>query len=161
VPSGTGYFRDFAPFSSFIKIHSLTHSARLQCGKHGKSHEAGNEEKKVYFDRHARSRWIRPLAFICLLVLFLLSSYQFTLAQSTGRKIKTKTEPEYPELARKNNISGSVRLELLVTTDGKVKNVKVLGGNPVLVQAAVAAVTKWKYEPATEESTIVEKIVFQ
>ena len=115
----------------------------------------------MYFDRHARPRWKRPFAFICLLVVFLLSSYQLTLAQSAGRKIKTKVEPEYPELARKNNISGSVRLELLVTTDGKVKNIKVLGGNPVLVQAAVAAVTKWKYEPASEESTIVAKVDFQ
>lgn len=123
--------------------------------------EAGKEEKKVSFDRHARPQWIRPFALICLLAVFLLSSCQLTLAQSAGRKIKSKVDPEYPELARKNNISGSVRLELLVTTDGKVKNVKVLGGNPVLVQAAVAAVTKWKYEPASEESTIVAKVDFQ
>ena len=51
-------------------------------------------------------------------------------------------------------------MELLVTADGRVKDVKVLGGNPVLVQAAVAAVKKWKYEPASEESTIVVKIDF-
>jgi len=51
-------------------------------------------------------------------------------------------------------------MELLVTADGKVKEVKVLGGNPVLAQAAVTAAMKWKYEPATEESIIVEKVVF-
>lgn len=115
----------------------------------------------MYFDRHARPRWKRLISYVFILVVVLMSSYQSTLAQSNGRKIKTKVEPEYPELARKNNISGSVRLELLVTTDGKVKNIKVLGGNPVLVQAAVAAVTKWKYEPASEESTIVAKVDFQ
>jgi len=128
--------------------------------KHGTSHEAGKEEKKVYFDRHARPQWKRLISYVFLLVVFLLSSYQLTLAQSAGRKIKTRVEPEYPELARRNNISGSVRLELLVTTDGKVKSIKVLGGNPVLVQAAVAAATKWKYEPASEESTVVAKVDF-
>jgi TonB family protein len=115
--------------------------------------------EKVLSERHARPQWMRPLAYLCLLVVFILSSYHAGLAQSSRRKIKNR-DPEYPELARKNNISGSVRLELLVTTDGKVKNVKVLGGNPVLVQAAVAAATQWKYEPAAEESTIVEKVVF-
>jgi len=71
-----------------------------------------------------------------------------------------KVPPDYPELARKNNISGIVRMELLIAADGKVKDVKVLGGNPVLVQAAVTAAMKWKYEPATEESVVIEKVVF-
>ena len=107
--------------------------------------------------RHARPEWIRLLLCGCLLAAFaLLPCY----AQSTPRKVKTRVEPLYPELAKKNNISGSTRLELLVTPEGKVKNVKVLGGNPVLVQAAVAAVSKWKYEPAAEESTIVVKVDF-
>jgi TonB family protein len=100
------------------------------------------------------------MAYLCLLAVFVLLSCHQTLAQSTTRKIKNRVEPQYPELARKNNISGSARVELLVAPDGKVKDVKVLGGNPVLVQAAVAAVQKWRYEPATEETTIVVKIDF-
>ena|ERR1051326_4793482 len=103
---------------------------------------------------------MRPVAYFCLLVVFALFSYPAALAQSNTRKIKSRVEPQYPELARRNNISGSARVELLVATDGKVKDVKVLGGNPVLVQAAVTAVMKWKYEPATEESTIVVKFDF-
>ena len=110
--------------------------------------------------RHARPRWIRPLIFGCLVVVFSLFSYHPFLAQSASRKIKTRVEPEYPELARKNNIAGSARVEVLVALDGKVKDVKVLGGNPVLVQAVVTAVSKWKYEPSSEESTIVLKFDF-
>jgi outer membrane biosynthesis protein TonB len=41
-----------------------------------------------------------------------------------------------------------------------VKDVKVLGGNPVLVQAVMAAVVKWKYEPAAEESSMPFKFDF-
>jgi TonB family protein len=103
---------------------------------------------------------MRLISYVCLLAVFLMSSYQLALAQSSARKIKSHVNPEYPELARKNNISGIVRMELLVAADGKVKEVKVLGGNPVLVQAAVTAVMKWKYEPAAEDSTVVEKVVF-
>ena len=110
--------------------------------------------------RHARPLWIRPVAFICLVVVFSLFSYHPFLAQSTARKVKTRVEPEYPDLARKNNIAGSVRVEIVVALDGRVKGVKVLGGNPVLAQAVVTAVNKWKYEPATEESTIVSKFDF-
>ena len=110
--------------------------------------------------RHARPRWMRPMVCGCLLVVFSLFSYNFSLAQSGARKLKTRVEPQYPELARKNNISGSARMELLVAADGRVKDVKVLGGNPVLVQAAVTAVSKWRYEPAAEDSTLVVKIDF-
>ena len=110
--------------------------------------------------RHARPRWMRLVIFGCLLVVFSLFSYHPFLAQSSARKIKTRVEPEYPELAKKNNITGSVRVSVVVAADGKVKEVKVLGGNPVLAQAVVTAVNKTKYEPGTEESTLVLKFDF-
>jgi len=110
--------------------------------------------------RHARLQWTRPLIFSCLLVAFSLFPYQPSYAQAAARKVKVRVEPEYPDLARRNNITGSARVELHVLPDGKVKDVKVLGGNPVLAQAAVTAVTKWKYEPASGESTIVLKFDF-
>ncbi len=111
--------------------------------------------------RNTRHTWIRPLLFSCLLAVFSLFVFQSADAQSSAsRKIKSRVEPQYPELARRNNISGSARVEVLIAQDGKIKNVKVLGGHPVLVQAAVAAVSKWRYEPASEESTAVIKFDF-
>jgi TonB family protein len=111
------------------------------------------------FRRHARHR-IGSIFSVGLLALFFLVSSYSLLAQATARKIKNRVDPVYPELAKRNNISGSARVELVVTPDGRVKDVKVLGGNPVLVQAVMAAVVKWKYEPAAEESTIVIKFDF-
>jgi len=107
--------------------------------------------------RHSRIRLLIN-SFLLAVIAFLL--VQPADAQSAARKIKNRVEPQYPDLAKRNNISGSARLELTVEPDGKVKNVRVLGGNPVLVQAAVVAVSKWKYEPASEESMIVVKIDF-
>lgn len=114
----------------------------------------------IPFRRHARLRRIGFALFVALLALFFIIPNNFSFAQTTARKIKTRVEPVYPELAKRNNISGSVRVELLVTTDGRVKDVKVLGGNPVLVQAVMAAVVKWKYEPAAEESSVPFKFDF-
>ncbi len=104
----------------------------------------------------------RAGSFACAILLAVLASFSIytASAQSTERKVKSRTEPVYPDLARRNNITGTARVELLVAADGKVKDVKVLGGNPVLVQAVVNAVTKWKYEPAQQESTIVVKFDF-
>jgi protein TonB len=114
----------------------------------------------IPFRRHARHQRKRSSFFVGLLALFLLIFNYSSQAQATARKVKNRVEPVYPELAKRNNISGSARVEIVVTPDGRVKDVKVLGGNPVLVQAVMTAVVKWKYEPAAEESSIVIKFDF-
>ncbi|HSK43078.1 MAG TPA: energy transducer TonB [Candidatus Binatia bacterium] len=109
--------------------------------------------------RHVRHPISAIFSVVLLALSFLVSGYSL-LAQGTARKVKTRIEPVYPELAKRNNISGSARVELVVAPDGKVKDVRVLGGNPVLVQAVTAAVVKWKYEPAAEESSVIIKFDF-
>lgn len=76
------------------------------------------------------------------------------------RQLKSKVMPEYPDLAKEFNIKGAVRLELVIKPDGHVKQVNVLGGNPVLARAAMQAVRKWRYSAADEESTVVVKLDF-
>jgi TonB family protein len=122
-----------------------------------------HKEKQLNWNplcRHARPRWFGPVTYIFVLAIIVLCTHDPVSAQTSSRKLKTRIEPVYPELAKRNNISGSARVELLIMPDGKVKDVKVLGGNPVLVQAVVAAVVKWKYEPAAEESSVVVKFDF-
>jgi outer membrane biosynthesis protein TonB len=41
-----------------------------------------------------------------------------------------------------------------------VKDTKVIGGNPILVNAAVDAVKRWRFEPASDESTGVVEFKF-
>jgi len=72
---------------------------------------------------------------------------------SVDRKVKSKVSPVYPEIARKMGLSGNVKLQLVVGTNGEVKETKVIGGHPILVNAAVDAVKKWKFETASAEST--------
>jgi TonB family protein len=85
---------------------------------------------------------------------------QASPSSSSSRKVKLSTPPEYPELARKMNIQGVARVVVTVAADGKVGNVKELGGNPILVDALTQAVKKWKYEPADHESQIEVRFEF-
>ena len=78
-----------------------------------------------------------------------------------GRKIKTSVKPDYPQIARQMRVTGTVRLEATVAPDGKVRDTKVIGGSPLLVQEAVTAVKKWKYEEASKESVENVEVVFQ
>src|SRR5437870_13568436 len=76
------------------------------------------------------------------------------------RQLRVKISPEYPTIARRMNLKGAVELEALVGRDGTVREVKVLGGHPLLADALARAVKQWKYEPAAKDSTEVVKYSF-
>ena len=82
-------------------------------------------------------------------------------AQDSDRKVKYRVEPQYPEIAKKLGLSGIVKLEVLVAPNGNVKETKVIGGHPILVNAAVDAVKRWKFESASGESTKPLEFRFQ
>ena len=77
------------------------------------------------------------------------------------RKPKTKVSPVYPDMARRMSISGTVRLAVVVGPNGTVKSTKVVGGHPVLVNAAMDAMRQWKFEPAATESSGIVEFKFQ
>ena len=78
-----------------------------------------------------------------------------------ARKAKTKVAPVYPELARRMNITGTVKVLVVVSANGALKDTKVVGGNPLLVNAAMDALKKWKFEPADAESSGTVEFKFQ
>jgi TonB family protein len=80
-----------------------------------------------------------------------------SLAQESDRKVISRVEPEYPEQLKKLYIGGVVRVEAQVAPNGAVKNVKLLGGNPILTMKAVKM---WKYAPAAAEETLTVKWEF-
>ena len=77
------------------------------------------------------------------------------------RRIKSKVEAVYPQLARKMNITGTVKVEIVVTPNGTVKEAKVVGGHPLLADAALVAVMKWRFEPAASESSGIVNFKFE
>ena|SRR5712692_7543307 len=97
--------------------------------------------------------------FAILLVLGVLVGFQPKACfaqneQSTSvRKITNKVVPAYPQIARSMNLSGTVKLEVLVQASGSFKSAQVKGGNPLLAQSAQSAVREWKWEKADHETT--------
>lgn len=81
-------------------------------------------------------------------------------SSETARKVTSRIVPAYPELARTMKVKGTVRLEAAVAPNGTVKSLKVIGGHPVLVQAAERALQKWKWEPAVRETNEVIELRF-
>jgi TonB family protein len=109
--------------------------------------------------RRQLQRWLSGtlLSGIVALMIFYPNAGRAQQAEEITRKVKTKVSPTYPELARRMAISGVVKVQVVVAPNGAVKNTKIVGGHPLLVNAAVDAVKKWRFEAASEESTgIVE-----
>lgn len=77
-----------------------------------------------------------------------------------ARRAKSKVPAVYPELARKMNITGTVKVEVVIAPNGSVKEAKVVGGHPVLANAALEAVRKWRFEPTPMESSGVVDFKF-
>lgn len=80
-------------------------------------------------------------------------------AHAEGRKVKTKVTPEYPELAKRMSVSGTVKVSCTVAPSGSVTSVKVIGGHPLLVTAAVDAAKRTKFEAGPDTTT--EEIDFK
>jgi len=72
-----------------------------------------------------------------------------------------RVAPTYPELAQRMHIHGVVRIEAIVRPNGSVRSTRVLGGSPVLVDAAGDAVKKWKFETGQNETTQVVQVSFE
>jgi protein TonB len=82
------------------------------------------------------------------------------VAQESERKVITRVEPDYPDALKRLYIGGVVRVQVQVSPNGVVRNVKLLGGNPILGQSTMKAVKSWKYAPATADETLTVKLEF-
>ena len=100
----------------------------------------------------------------CLLLTvaaLVLSAAPPQQAQNGRRIVVERTAPTYPELARRANLTGLVKIEVTVRPNGTVKDTRVAGGNPVLCSAAVEAVRKWRFEASAVETTEIVELRFQ
>ena len=107
----------------------------------------------------------KSVIFLAVMVVIaastLAGSQSATEAANSDRKVASRVSPVYPELAKKMHIHGTVKVEVIVRPNGSVKSTRVLGGNPVLVDAAQDAVGKWKFETAQGETTQVVQVSFE
>jgi len=74
----------------------------------------------------------------------------------TAALILNQTRPLYPALARQARIQGNVVLHAIIDKEGKVAQLEVISGHPLLVQAALDAVKQWRYKPTQLNGDPVE-----
>jgi len=84
-----------------------------------------------------------------------------TYENSPGeRKVLSRVDPDYPVALQKLYIGGVVRVEVVVSANGSVRSLKLLGGSPILGQSSMKAIKQWKYVPAATDETLTVKIEF-
>lgn len=67
-----------------------------------------------------------------------------------------RVQPDYPPIARGARIQGQVLLAAVISKEGQIENLRVLAGHPMLVRAALEAVSQWRYRPYILNSQAVE-----
>ncbi len=67
-----------------------------------------------------------------------------------------KVNPQYPPAARAARVQGAVVMHAIIGTDGTIQQLQVVSGNPLLVNAAMEAVKKWRYRPYLLDGKPVE-----
>jgi TonB family protein len=87
---------------------------------------------------------------ICAAVL--LCAAGASISGQEARKAISKPTPRYPEIAKQLKLVGTVKVEVIIGPDGKVKSTNIVGGHPVFVDATLVALKEWKYEPAKTDT---------
>ena len=72
---------------------------------------------------------------------------QFRTSSMLQGSLIRRVEPQYPSLARTARIQGPVVLEALISKEGTMQNLRLVSGHPLLVPAAINAVSQWRYRP--------------
>lgn len=67
-----------------------------------------------------------------------------------------RVQPIYPPLARSARVQGSVLLAAEISKDGTIKDLKLISGHPMLVPAAIQAVSQWRYRPYVLNGEAIE-----
>jgi TonB family protein len=101
----------------------------------------------------------RITALASLVITLFLTAVKLP-AQET-RKLISHPAPAYPETARRFQVAGVVKVQVVIAPDGQIKTTKIIGGHPLLINAVEQTLKNWKYAPASTETTAVLEFSFR
>ena len=96
-----------------------------------------------------------------LAVAWVMAVLATSAAAAGGRKVLVIAPSAYPVMARELRVEGTVKMQAVVTKTGKIKEIKVLGGPPLLTEAALESARKWQFQPAATETVEVIAINYK
>jgi protein TonB len=80
-----------------------------------------------------------------------LRGFLATLIPSGGRVkeplLLLSSAPSYPAMARQTHVEGQVTIDAVIDISGKLTDMRVVSGPPMLQQAALDSLRTWKYRP--------------
>lgn len=109
------------------------------------------------------SRWISRLTALAVPAaagVLLLTLSGANLSAQENRKLISHPAPIYPEMAKKFALTGVVKVQIVIAPDGHIKEMKFIGGHPLLVATVEDTLKHWRYAPTTSESTDVLEFNF-
>ena len=101
------------------------------------------------------------LAVLSLLAAAALVFAAANLPAQEGRKLLAGPTPPYPEMARRLRLTGTVKVQVTIGPDGRVKDTKIIGGHPIFASSVEETLKNWKYAPASAESTFLLEFNFK
>jgi protein TonB len=118
---------------------------------------SGNVEGRKIMKNHSKK--FRGILAGAVLVA---ASAGLSVAQevTSSRKVLKAVAAQYPSVLKRRGIGGTVKMRVLVNPNGTVKDVQVLGGNPILSDCAVKAVKQWVFVASEKEESIEISVGF-
>jgi len=89
-----------------------------------------------------------------------LASVAATVRAEENRKAVVTPKPDYPDMARKLSLHGIAKIQVIIAANGHVVDAKVVGGHPILANAALFAARNWKFEAGSTETTEILEFRF-
>ncbi|MGC1450903.1 MAG: energy transducer TonB [Candidatus Sulfotelmatobacter sp.] len=71
----------------------------------------------------------------------------FRTSNILAGSLVNRVQPEYPYAAKMAHVQGQVVLYAIISREGTIENLHVVTGHPLLVRAAIEAVSRWRYRP--------------
>ncbi|MGE5053992.1 MAG: TonB family protein [Acidobacteriota bacterium] len=84
------------------------------------------------------------------------SKPEFRTSSMLQGSLVRRVDPVYPPLARSARIQGQVVLAAIISKAGAIEHLQVLSGHPMLVNAALEAVSQWRYRPYVLNGEVIE-----
>ena len=92
-------------------------------------------------------------AALCLAVALTFLPAAVVPQENQPPRLLKKVIPAYPEILKKMNVSGTVKVQVTIAADGSVKDVEVKGGNAIFIDSVASAVRNWKFVPGERQRT--------
>jgi TonB family protein len=149
VPAAVAEFKSRTTPERWFELYATTHRSNLfRVLAELNSESALEESERAIASLRVKPDWEDPDERLANEANASQAPLRVRVSQGvTQGLILKKVQPEYPPLARQARVQGLVVMRALINKQGKIVELTVMSGHPLLVPAAIHAVHQWEYKP--------------